>query len=141
MNFYLDASAIVPLILRDAHTERMSAWIAEPRGDIFVSDFAALEFLSVVARQVRMGALSDEDGRKAIDLFEEWSHASTTQTLTGSADIALAKTIVRDFATKLAAADSLHLAAAVNLGATLVTFDQRLAQAAQGRGTAVVTPE
>ena len=52
MNFYLDASAIVPLILRDAHTERMSAWIAEPRGDIFVSDFAALEFLSVVARQI-----------------------------------------------------------------------------------------
>jgi|APMI01.1.fsa_nt_gi predicted nucleic acid-binding protein len=141
MRFYLDASAVVPLILRDAHTERMTDWIAEEPGDILVSDFAALELSSVVSRQVRMGALSDEDGRKAIDLYEEWSHASTTQTSIGSADMALAENMVRDFATKLAAADSLHLAASINLGATLVTFDQRLAQAAKGRGANVVTPE
>ncbi|MGP0060221.1 MAG: PIN domain-containing protein, partial [Beijerinckiaceae bacterium] len=42
------------------------------------------------------------------------------------------------FATKLAAADALHLAAAMNAGASLVTFDGRLAEAARMQGVGVV---
>ncbi len=140
MNFYLDASAIVPLILRDAHTERMSAWIVEPPGEIIVSDFAALEFSSVVSRHVRINALSEGDGRKAIDLFEEWSHASATRTSIASADLALAERLVRDFTTKLAAADALHLASTINLGTALVTFDQRLLDAARSKGASAIAP-
>ncbi len=46
---------------------------------------------------------------------------------------------MRDFATKLAAADALHLAAAMNACAKLATFDKRLAEAAKTRGAEVVT--
>ena len=40
---------------------------------------------------------------------------------------------MRDFSTKLAAADALHLASAKNAGAALATFDARLADAARAQ--------
>ena len=140
MSFYLDASAILPLILRDSHTEQMSPWIASRVAELIVSDFASLEFSSVVSRQVRTRALTSYEANKAIELFEEWSRQFTLRVAIGSADIRFADQLVRDFATKLAAPDALHLASAINLGATLVTFDQRLAEVAKMRGAKVVTP-
>jgi predicted nucleic acid-binding protein len=55
-------------------------------------------------------------------------------------DIALAKTIVRRFETKLGVPDALHLAVATNSGFTLVTLDQRLADAARMQRTAAAVP-
>ncbi|HLX97338.1 MAG TPA: hypothetical protein VKR62_01470 [Roseiarcus sp.] len=55
----------------------------------------------------------------------------------GAADFLLAERIVRDFATKLAAADALRLASAKNAGATLATFDVRLAEAGRAQGVEV----
>ena len=55
----------------------------------------------------------------------------------GVDDFMLAERIVRDFATKLAAADALHLASAKNAGAALATFDLRLADAARMKGVKV----
>lgn len=55
----------------------------------------------------------------------------------GAADFLLAERIVRDFSTKLAAADALHLASAKNAGATLATLDARLAEAARAHGVEV----
>jgi predicted nucleic acid-binding protein len=52
-------------------------------------------------------------------------------------DFLLAERLIRDFSTKLAAADALHLASAKNAGATLATLDARLAEAAQGQGVAL----
>jgi hypothetical protein len=52
-------------------------------------------------------------------------------------DTGLAATLVRDFATKLAAPYALHLAAAMNARARLVTFDSRLITAARMRNAAV----
>jgi predicted nucleic acid-binding protein len=55
----------------------------------------------------------------------------------GAGDFLLAERLVRDFSTRLAAADALHLASAKNAGATLATFDARLAEAARGQGLAL----
>jgi predicted nucleic acid-binding protein len=44
---------------------------------------------------------------------------------------------VRDYSTKLSAPDALHLASAKNAGATLATFDARLADAARAQGVEV----
>jgi predicted nucleic acid-binding protein len=55
----------------------------------------------------------------------------------GRDDFALAELIARDFATKLLAPDALHLASAKNAGATLATFDARLADAARMQGIEV----
>ena len=53
------------------------------------------------------------------------------------ADFAHAERLIRDFATKLAAPDALHLASAKNSGAALATFDARLADAARAQGVEV----
>jgi predicted nucleic acid-binding protein len=50
---------------------------------------------------------------------------------TTSYDIEAADRIVRDLETKLSAPDGIHLAVTKRLGAVLVTFDLRLAAAAQ----------
>ena len=49
--------------------------------------------------------------------------------------------LVQDFATKLAAADALHLASAKNAGAILATLEIRLAEAAKGQGVEVAALE
>ncbi|MGJ0454481.1 MAG: PIN domain-containing protein [Methylocystis sp.] len=59
----------------------------------------------------------------------------------GGADFELALRLVRDFSTKLATPDALHLASAINLEASLVTFDARLKEAAAMRGMRVVELE
>ena len=55
----------------------------------------------------------------------------------GAADFLLADRILRDIATKLMAADALHLASVKNIGAALATFDARLADAARAQGVEV----
>ena len=44
---------------------------------------------------------------------------------------------MRDFSTKLAAANASRLASAKNIGVTLATLDARLAEAARGQGVAL----
>jgi predicted nucleic acid-binding protein len=58
----------------------------------------------------------------------------------GRDDFVLAELIARDFTTRLLAPDALHLASAKNAGATLATFDARLAEAAKPTGVALAIP-
>ena len=53
-------------------------------------------------------------------------------------DFAMAEELIRDFSTKLAAPDALHLAATINIGAALATLDLRLAETARSRGVELV---
>ncbi|MGJ0397250.1 MAG: type II toxin-antitoxin system VapC family toxin [Methylocystis sp.] len=141
MSIYLDASAIVPLILRDAHTMNMEQWLANAREDLVVSDFAALEVAAVISRQVRLAHMSEQKASLALTLLDDWMTRVSTNIETDASDIALADRFVRDFATKLAAPDALHLALASNRGYRLATFDTRLAAAAAMRGVRAVALE
>lgn len=137
MSFYLDASAIVPLILRDAHTETMEAWLGNANDELIVSDFAALEVAAVISRQVRMERMPEQKASLALALLDDWTVRATTKIETRASDLALADRFIRDFATKLAAPDALHLALASNRGLSLATFDARLKEAAAIRGVRV----
>ena len=140
MSVYLDASAIVPLILRDAHTPTMEQWLANAREDLVVSDFGALEVAAVISRQVRSARMSEQQASLALALLDDWLARASTSIETGASDLALADRFVRDFATKLAAPDALHLALASNRGCRLATFDTRLAAAAAIRGVRAIAP-
>jgi predicted nucleic acid-binding protein len=142
LNFYLDASFVVSLFVRDAHTHKADRWIEKAAGSIVLSDFCAVEFAAVMSRSARAGRLSQAEAHAVIADFDAWRSQVATSHYLGSADMTLADKLVRDFATKLAAADALHLAAAMNAGASLVTFDDRLAEAAamQGVGIARLEP-
>jgi uncharacterized protein len=126
MNCYLDTSVIVALVLRDLHTAKAEAWLEHTAPACIVSDFCAIEFASVVSRQVRMSHLSTADGSAALDLFDEWI-ARAAQVVTSSGEhMEAAGRMVRNFDTKLSAPDAIHLAVAKHHGLVLATFDERL---------------
>lgn len=139
MIFYFDTSFLVPIIADEARSEYARKWWRNSNGDSIISDLACLEFSAVVSRWVRMGSVMEPDARGLLADFDLLRDACLTHAL-GSADTNRAEELLRDFSTKLAAPDALHLAAALDLDAVLVTFDERLAEAANSCGGKVVAP-
>jgi predicted nucleic acid-binding protein len=134
---YFDASVLLPLLIADAHTEKASAWYSGLSATVVVSDFANLEVNAVLSRHLRVGRLTQGEVENALLDFDAM-RANCERLSHGPSDFLLAERLVRDFSTKLAAADALHLASAKNAGAALATFDARLAEAANGQGVALV---
>jgi uncharacterized protein len=133
---YFDASVLLPLPIADAHTEKASAWYSGLNATVIVSDFANLEVNAVLSRHLRVGRLTQGEVENALLDFDAM-RANCERLSHGPSDFLLAERLVRDFSTKLAAADALHLASAKNAGAALATFDARLAEAANGQGVAL----
>jgi predicted nucleic acid-binding protein len=141
MSYYLDTSVVVALVLRDSHTTKAEAWLEHAAPACVVSDFCALEFASVVSRQVRMSHLSTADGSAVLDVFDEWI-AKTAQVVTSSGEhMEAASRMVRNFDTKLSTPDAIHLAVAKHHGLVLATFDERLGDAARRENVKIVVPE
>ena len=126
---YLDTSALVKLVVAEAETAALLAWLEGRSGQPTSSDLARTELLRVVRRA-------------APELLERARHVLDSVTL-----IALS-TETFEVAGRLAPAamrslDSLHLAAALRLGDdldALVTYDDRLADAARLNGALAVGP-
>ena len=133
---YLDASVLVSLLVADSHTDMASAWYSRVSETVVVSDLANLEVSAVLSRDLRVGRLNRASVDAALLDFDAL-RAGCERLSHGGDDFLRAERIVRDFSTKLAAADALHLASAKNAGATLATFDARLAEAARASGTEV----
>ena len=133
---YLDASVLVALLVADPHTERVSAWYSGVMATVIASDLANLEVRAVLLRHLRVGRLTQGQVENALLDFDAM-RANCERLSHGANDFLLAERLVRDFATKLAAPDALHLASAKNAGATLATLDTRLAEAARGQGVAL----
>jgi predicted nucleic acid-binding protein len=129
---YLDASVLIPLLVADAHTKRAVAWYSSGSATLIVSDLANLEVSAVISRDLRKGRFDEEAAANALLDFDAM-RANCDRLNHGADDFLLAQRLARDFSTKLAAADALHLASAKNAGAALATFDARLAEAARAQ--------
>jgi len=129
MAFYIDTSALVKLVVAEAETTALQTWIITTTTDLVSSDLARTELL----RAVRRGA-SDQvvQARAVLDSLSLLSVSTTVFESAGHLDPAVLRTL-----------DALHLASALSLGDDLeglVTYDERLAEAAQSHGVAVVAP-
>ena len=131
MSHYLDTSVIVSMIVNDAHTMKAATWFDRTEPVALVSTFAKAEFAATISRNVRTHRLSAAEGRTALDIFDRWLDGDAQLVNVSSDDIESADRLVRDFDTKLLVPDAIHLAVAKRLGATLITFDVRLAAAAK----------
>jgi hypothetical protein len=81
-----------------------------------------------------MGRLTEGEVENALLDFDA-PRANCERLSHGASGFLLAERLVRNFSTKLAAADALHLASAKSAGSTLATLDLRLADAARGQGS------
>jgi uncharacterized protein len=129
---YVDASFSLRF-LSPTRIRRRPAWYSGISATLVVSDFANLEVNVVLSRHLRVGPLTEDEVENALLDFDA-VRASCERLGHGASDLFMAERLVRDFSTKLAAADALHLASAKNAGATLAILDVRLAEAARGQG-------
>lgn len=138
MSVYLDASVLVALLTEDPHTSRAYAFLRKRKPVPVVSDFAAAEFASAVARRVRMGEINSGDARSTFRTFDAWlPHGAVRADLT-SADISTAIAYLRRLDSALRTPDALNIAIAERVGADLLTFDIRMEEGARALGARVL---
>lgn len=127
---YLDTSALVKLVVEEPETEALRGWLAETDGEWVSSDLTRTELLPAVRRVVPERLVLARQVLDAITLVD-----LRTSTFEEAA---------RLDPPHLRTLDALHLAAALDLGDDLqdvVTYDERLAEAATGNGIATIAPD
>src|SRR5215204_3910248 len=125
MSIYLDTSVLIPMLVREAASDAVKAYLAT-RQERFISDFAAAEVASSLSRLVRTRLLAVAEAAARLTDFDAWRAATSLPADLHAADARLAYAYVRGFELMLRAPDALHLAISNRLGATLVTLDRRL---------------
>lgn len=131
MSLYLDASVLVSLFLRDTHTDRAAAMVAAVGSEAIVSDFARAEFAAVMGRLQRTGELTTPAISTVFSIFDEWTAVVPRKVAVLGIDITDTEAILRRLDLGLRAPDALHIAIVRRIGATLATFDNRMADAAR----------
>ena len=131
MTLYLDTSLLVAALTHEPETARMQKWLAAQRaGDLAISEWVATEFSAALSMKVRsrsIEALHRAAANAALMRLIEESFemlAITTEQFRNAARYSEKSSV------GLRAGDALHLAVAADNGATIVTLDRRLAEAA-----------
>jgi len=127
---YLDASALLKLVLPERERMALESALA-PWPDRLTSELSAVECRRAVRRQPEAEVLSPrmEDILSSVTLLR--------------LDPALLKLAGTLGPPKLRSLDAIHLASALSIGdypEAFVTYDERLAEAAQAAGLNVLTP-
>lgn len=129
MAHYIDTSALVKLVVAEAETEALRAWIDTEDPVLVSCDLARTELLRSVRRAAPARVVQ---ARAVLDSITLVGVAASTFESAGRLDPAILRT-----------PDAVHIAAALELGDDLigvVTYDDRLAEAAQANGIATVMP-
>lgn len=110
---YFDTSFLTPLFLEESTSEAVEGFISGlPVAELSTSHWTRVEFSSLLAREVRMGGLSEAEAR-SIDAAFETTIGETFHMLTPVLDdFNRAKTLLARSGTGLRAPDALHLAIA-----------------------------
>jgi predicted nucleic acid-binding protein len=128
---YFDTSFLVPLILPEATSRRISALVEKLRAEEFtVSHWTRVEFSSLLAREVRMKALDAQAAVRAENRFQALLDEGFVVVLPNADDFNLAKRYLGFFETGLRGGDALHLAIASNRQADAIyTLDKTMLKA------------
>lgn len=128
---YFDTSFLVPLILPEATSDSIAAFVGGLSTVQFaVSHWTRVEFSSLIAREVRMGGLDVQTATRADARFESMVNESFSVLLPNADDFGLAKRYLGRFEIRLRAGDALHLAIAANHRAEVIyTLDRTLLDA------------
>ncbi|MGH7865910.1 MAG: type II toxin-antitoxin system VapC family toxin [Candidatus Binataceae bacterium] len=134
--FYFDTSFIAPLLLPEAASDAVEAFVRGLRsGLLATSAWTRVEFASLVSRRVRMREL-DEDQATAVRMrFERLLAESFRIVVPGAADYDTAAVLLRNHKSGLRGGDALHLAVAHNQKMRMLySLDARMVEAAKMLG-------
>ena len=126
---YLDTSALVKLVVSEAETAALRAWLATAERLPVSCDLTRTELLRAVRRAAPDRVVQARAVLDSITLIEV-----TTSVFEEAGR--LDPTVLRSL-------DAVHLAAALSLGDDLdgiITYDERFAEAAQSNGVPVTSP-
>ena len=128
---YFDTSFLVPLILPEATSDQIAAFVRRlPAEEFAVSHWTRVEFSSLIGREVRMGSLNAHAPARADARFEAMVDESFSIVLPNADDFSLAKRYLGQFETGLRAVDALPLAVANNHRAAVIySLDKTLLKA------------
>lgn len=127
--FYLDTSTLVKLVVRESETRALRRWLAGAERTPVACDLVRTELMRAVRRAAPDRVLQARAVLDSVTLIE-----ISTQTFeeAGRLEPSLLRTL-----------DAIHLAAALDLGEDLdglVTYDDRLAEAARLNGIPTLAP-
>ena len=130
MAYYLDTSALVKLVVMEPETEALRSWLAAAPRNPVACDLARTELMRSVRRAAPHLVVR---ARLVLDSVTLTQVTTALFEAAGRLDPELLRTL-----------DAVHVAAALDLGDDLdgmVTYDERLASAAEANGISVTSPE
>ncbi len=129
MPYYADTSALVKLVVAERESTALRRWLAKGDRLLVSSDLARTELMRVVRRVVPDRAVLAREVLESVTLLQ--------------LPTAVFESAGRLEPATMRSLDALHLAAALHLGDDLeglLTYDDRLADAASAAGIPVIAP-
>jgi predicted nucleic acid-binding protein len=132
---YVDTSVIVPLLTVEPKTQGVTAWYAGLRDTPTSSDWLLTEFSSAISIKLRTGQINEATAKRVRKEFELLVNGGLRIVPVSRDAFTQAAVMVRRHDSGLRSGDSLHLAVALELGAShMATLDGTLAANAKHNG-------
>jgi predicted nucleic acid-binding protein len=135
---YVDTSLLLPIYVPEVNSEKANRAI-EGAEELLVSDLTVAEFLVGLARKMKLAELPPERAAQIREAFEKHiaeGHLQRVEVVGAHSEaagqLALRSPVI------LRTLDAIHLAVAVEHGATMATLDGRLSEAARAFGVEVL---
>ena len=137
---YLDTSCVVPLFVPEPASVAAATWFEECNELLVSADWMMVEFSSALSMKVQRKELSQKQALSAWNEFEVFCQSGLRLIAVSRTAYKRAALLAGNGRSGLRAGDSLHLAVAVECGATgMVTADDVLLKNAQRQGLVVTT--
>lgn len=135
---YADTSLLLAVYVPEARSEEANRFL-ESASPVVISDLTVAELLVGLARKVKLGVLTAPQLEAARASFESHMREGSLQRVTlQPSHSEEAGRLASNSTVMLRTLDALHIAVAAGLGASVATFDGRLADAARDLGVEVL---
>lgn len=136
---YVDTSVIVALLTVETRTQDVTAWYAGLRDTPTCSDWLLTEFYSALSIKLRTGQINNANAKRVGKEFELLAVGGLRVVPVSRDAFGRAAEMVRAHDHSLRAGDALHLAVALQLGAShMATLDRMLAENAKRNGMKLI---
>ena len=137
MIVYFDSSVLVPYYTTEERSDDATSLIEKAELPV-ISDLCIAELNVVIRRKQRQGFLSEESTTAVFELFDEHVRSFFKRITLDNGHLAATRELPSRAPKLLRTLDALHLAAAVDAGGAIATFDNRLAEVSRSLGIQVL---